>query len=507
MAGPWEKYQKQKPADGPWSKYQKKDAAPSDDGFDARSEADRIEKVTGTGTFADMTGSGIAKAIPFGDEIASGLNAPFRAAREWFQGDGFDISRAYDRNMLTEEELQKRRDQRSPIASTVGSVAGGVGATAPLAAGGFSFLNGAKPTLLSMTGRGAAEGAAYGAAYGAGEGRGIDERARNAVFGGGFGALTGGATGALGSIGARNIDTAALPTVDDLRSAAQVAYQRADDSGVVYSQDAVKRIKDALTGEFTDFGYHPELQSGAKVALGELDRISDGNVTLKGLDTARKVAGNAYQPGNKANNALTTKVTGAIDDLVAHPRPGDVLMGDGAAAADAIKEARSLFRQSSKLDTVQNLLDRAGRRANVSGSGGNIENATRQELNKILNSEKMKRGFTPQELDAVRKAVVGSKGQDLLRLAGKLSPEGNGLSLLLHLIGGSATGGATLPFAAAGMLAKRGSDAMARNSARMAEAIIAGGNLPSQAVSPLRKAIVDALTRGGAIQLPAYTTP
>lgn len=463
-------------------------------------EADAAEAITGTGTFADLTGAGIAKAVPFGDEIASGLNAPFRAAREWWQGDGFDVGRAYDRNMRVEEELQRRRDERSPVASTAGAVAGGLGASAPLAAGGLSFLNGAKPTLASMAGRGAAEGAAYGAAYGAGEGRGVEDRSKNAVYSSIIGLLTGGATGALGSIGAGKVDLAGLPTADDLRAASQAAYQRADDAGVIYTKESLQRVRDQLRNEFTEFGYHPELQSGAKVALGEVARIAEDNATLKGLDTARKVAGNAFQPGNTSNNALSAKVTGAIDDLVASPRPGDVLMGDGAVAADAIKEARSLYRQAAKLDTMNSLLDRAGRRAGASYSGGNIENASRQELNKILNSERLKRGFTKAEQDAVRKAVVGTPGQNAMRLAGKLSPEGGGIMSMLHILGAGGTGGATLPLAAVGMAAKRGSDAMTANNIRMAEALIAsGGKLPSPQLSALRQAIVEALTRGGAL--------
>lgn len=480
-------------------------------GWTPASEADVIERFTGTSGYSDASGSGMAGSIPFLDEMGSAVvGAPIRAARDWWNGDGFDYGRAYDREQQLQAELQRRRDERSPIASTVGKVAGGIAASAPLAAGGLSFLNGAKPTALSMAGRGAAEGGAYGLAYGLGEGDGLLERLYNGTVGTVAGGATGGLFGLLGRAMAGRQRSTALPTADDLRAASQAAYQQADDAGVAYSQDAVRRIRDQLVQDFAEFGYHPELQSGAKVALNEISRIADADmpVTLKGLDTARKLAGNAFQPGNKANNALTGRVTSAIDDLVANPQTGDIVAGDGTVAAEAIRKARELYRQASKLETVNTLTDRAGRRAAASGSGGNVENATRQELNKILNSDRMQRGFTPQELEAVRKAVVGSPGQDLLRLAGKMSPEGNGLSLMLHLLGGSATGGATIPLAAIGMAAKRGSDAMASNAARMAEAIIAsGGTLPEQALSPITKAIVEALAGSSGRQLPGYISP
>jgi hypothetical protein len=474
-------------------------------GFNPQAEANAIEGASGTSGFSDASGS-IIKGIPFGDEIMSAAGAPIRATRDALRGDGFNLGRAYNEGQALEAELQRRRDARSPVASTVGAVAGGFPVAGQAAKAGFSLLNAAKPTLGNMAGRSAAEGAIYGGLYGAGEGSGLEDRATNA----GKGLLTGGAVGgilgSMGRIGAGKVDRSVLPTADDLKTAAQAAYQRADDAGVVYSKDAVKRLADDLQQQFYDFGYHPELQGGAKVALSEINRLADQNVTLKGLDTARKIAGNAFQPGNKANNALTAKVAEAIDNLVANPQAGDVLTGNAPEAAAAISEARGLFKQSAKLDTVNNLLERAGLRAAKSGSGGNIENTTRQELSKILMSDRMRRGFSEEELKAVKDAVIGTKGQNALRMMGKLSPEGNGLSMLLHLLSAPLSGGATLPLAGAGMLAKRGADAMAAHRAKIAEAIIANGgkSLPEATLAPLRKAVIDALTRGSAQQLPGY---
>lgn len=206
---------------------QNQSAAPSmnTDGWSAATVADQIEAARQPGTFSDATDS-VLQGIPFGDEIVSGAMAPLRAGISAIKGEGFDIGREYNRAMDIEAELRRRREERSPIASTVGSVAGGLGVGGVAAKGGLTLLNGAKPTLASLAGRGAAEGALYGAAYGAGEGRGVDERLRNAALGGALGGVTGGATGALARIGASSIDRPALPTAEDLKAAAQVAYQK-----------------------------------------------------------------------------------------------------------------------------------------------------------------------------------------------------------------------------------------------------------------------------------------
>lgn len=487
-------------------------------GWTPQSEADIAEKVTGTGTFADMTGSGIARAIPFGDEIVSGVNAPFRAAREWMQGEGFDVPRAYDRNMQVEAELQKRRDERSPIASTVGSVAGGIGATAPLAAGGLSFLNGAKPTIASLMGRGAAEGASYGAVYGAGEGRGLEDRALNAATGAGTGAVAGGAVGALARIGAGGRATST--TVDDLKTAAQQAYRAADNAGVVYRPEAIEQLGKGILEDVVNAGYHPQIHPKVAGVLNAMERFGEGRVGLQKLEQLRRIAGSAAKSLEPDERRIASIIIDNIDNFTqSMTNPSMVATGDSARASAALREARDYWGRARKLETVENLLERGKINAGSSGTGANLENATRQQLKRILTSDKMKRGFTPDEQEAIRKAVLGSLSQNTLRQIGRMAPGTGGLSNMLWSAAIGTAGGATgglgaIPVAALGgtaMGARAASGAMSRAAAQKVADIIATGglkaNVPMAELSAMRKAIVEALTRGSAQQLPAYTSP
>lgn len=475
--------------------------------WSAQQEADKIEAIQKPGAISDASASVVAKGIPFADEIVGGMMTPVRAAKDWWNGDGLDLGRSYDRSVELERELQRRREDRSPIASTVGSIAGGMALGGVAASGGATLLQGAKPTLASLAGGGAAEGAAYGALYGAGEGDGLDDRVDKAVRGGIVGGVTGGALGALGRIGAGKVDPKAYPSADDLHATASAAYKAADDAGVVYTPEAMDRLFTNLRSQFADFGYDPALQPKAAVALGKIEELVGQNVTLKGLDTVRKIAGNAYEAGNKSSNALSTKIASAIDDLVTNPQAGDVLTGDGAVAANAIESAREAYRQARKLEIVQALLGRGEANAATSGTGANVENATRQQLKRFLLNEKMNRGFTDPEMSALSDAVLGTKLQNALRAIGKMSPDNGGLMGALHLLGAGSTGGASLPFAAATTVAKHGADAMSRNPARIVEALIANGGqaLPPPTVSAARKAIIDALVRGGGQVAPRYT--
>lgn len=467
-----------------------------------KAEADKIEKLSGTGTFADMTGSGMAKGIPFADEIYSLLSAIPNAAIRFAKGEA--PVNEYERSMQLQEELQKRRESRSPIASTAGAVAGGLGAAGPLVKGGATLLQGAKATLPSLMGRGAAEGSLYGMAYGAGEGRGLEGRAFNAGTGALFGGAAGGLTGGLARIGAGKVADDAIPSTEQLRAIGSQAYKQADDAGVIFTPAAVEKLQKGLTADFTDFGFLPELQPGAAAVLRQIEKQAGNNITLKGLDTLRKAASNAYIPGNKSNNNLVQKIISRIDEMMANPAADDVLMGDAQAGAAALKQARDAWARSSKAEGVQNALKKADLRAASTGSGGNADNATRQALRKFLETQ---RGLSDAERKVIEKAIRGGPVQNALRLVGKLSPSGNGLMAALG-IGGTMVNPLVGVASLGGMGAKAAADAMTRQNVNMAQNLIrSGGKLPAGELSGVRKLIADALTLSGAQQLPGYTTP
>lgn len=485
-------------------------------------EANKIETALPPSTFRDSTEYGAAAAVPFADEAYSAVvGAPIRAVKDWAQGEGFDYGRSYDREQALHSELQRRRSERTPVGTTVGTIAGGVAASTPLLKGGVSFLQNAKPNVWSMGGRGAAEGGAYGLVYGAGEGSGLEERAKNAFVQGIIGLGAGGGFGALGRLGATKASTAGLPTGDDLKTAASAAYKRADEAGVTFSKGAIQRIADVLTKRFDELGYDPDLPvQGAKAALGKIRRLadSDDGASFSAIDVARKVASNGFEPGKKFNNKLVGESIRALDDLVTNPQTGDVIAGNAQQAADAIKEGRKLYSQGAKVETFDRLMEKAGRRAARTGSGANIENTSRQELSKILDSDRMKRGFSPDELDAITNAVMGTKGQNLLRSVGKYAPTGvvsggigatTGATLGGWLGGpvGAAIGSVGLP--AIGMASKMAADAGTRNASKIVEAIIRGGGkaLPMRELSGPRKALIEALLRSTGLGMAPQGAP
>lgn len=124
------------------------------------------------------------------------------------------------------------------------------------------------------------------------------------------------------------------------------------------------------------------------------------------------------------------------------------------------------------LDTA---IEKAERRAASTGSGGNLDNAIRQNVRGILDNPRKSRGLTDAERQAAERVVRGGPVQNTLRLAGKLSPQGNGLMAALG-IGGTMVNPAIGGLALGGMAAKSTADRMTRkNVERLSQVIRAGG--------------------------------
>lgn len=495
MAGPWEKYQAAPQPEGPWTKYQPPPQEP----------AAPAQGITGTnaGMSAGMTAN-------FADEIFAAGMAPIEAGIAAYkgedQGKGFidRLSGGYDRALVKNRALESQARQDSPVASTVGDITGGLMTGGALAKGGVTLLNAAKPTVMSLAGRGAAEGALYGAAYGAGEGTSLEDRAKKATFGAGVGAVTGGTVGAVAGKVAGRVAEGAIPSNDDLRTAAGRAYKAAEDAGVVFTPQGVQRLSGEVQGMLADFGYHPNLQPRIAVVLNELERTGQGNTTLKGVEQLRKIANSAKMSNDASEQKIGREIIDKIDDFVTGARPGEVLMGDAAKGAESLVSARQHWSALRKSEMLDEAIGKAELRAASTGSGGNLDNATRQNVRAILDSPKKRAGFTETEIEALTDIVKGTPTQNALRLIGRFAPQAGGLMTGGNLVAAGATSGASLPFTAAATGAKIAADKMTARSADYASSVIRNlGKTPETTnLTPMQQKFLEAAIRAGAIEFP-----
>jgi hypothetical protein len=327
-----------------------------------------------------------------------------------------------------------------------------------------------------------------------------------------------------------------IPTTQAIKGAASAAYKDAEEAGAILRPEAIKRTTAEIQNALAEFGYHPGLQPKVGVILGELDRVSNGNITAKGVDTIRKLAIAVAKSNDPSERTLGGMIIRRLDDMMIDLKPEDVVQGNAEEAVAAITKARGLWKVKVKSELVDDLLERAKRQAARTNSGGNLQNSISQKFSKILDNEKMRRLFDKEEIKAIEEIVNGTITRDTLRTIGRLAPSSNSaLGPLLYGMGGAGSymaGGfpaaaMAIGVPAVGMIAKAGGTALTKGAVnRLSNQVRSNAisRAPQQTTPvdpqqmliqalmqgtrpPLPNAYADALLRSGAVAVPATGNP
>lgn len=269
------------------------------------------------------------------------------------------------------------------------------------------------------------------------------------------------------------------PSTDQLRNLSNQAYQRAEEAGVVISPQSFGQAVQRISSDVVERGLDPTLHPRATAALKRLEDASANPLTLKEAETLRKVLRHASASTDSSERMLAQRMIGELDDHIMNLGPGDILAGDSAVGAGALREARNLWSRAGKSSEVENLIERAGTRAGqFSGSG--FENAIRTEFRQLVLNPKRMRLFNKDEQDALKRVAQGGPIGNAMRMLGKLAPTGAVSGAIGggagYAIGGPA-GAVALPLL--GSAARRGAThATSRNAALAGELMRRGGPAP-----------------------------
>lgn len=447
----------------------------------AEETAPMVPSTVGGTAWAGLRGA--ADTLTFGQNER--LQAALQAASDAAQGKGFD----YGARLERQRGMTQAARGEHPIAFGAGEVAGGLAPYGEIAKGAEAAGTAASnlpiigKALSSPWTQAGATGAAYGAAQSAGHGQDI-----------GTGAALGAAAGiggkAVGDIIAGVAGRAAgllnerpqTQTVSDLRAAKTAAYRKVDEMGVSYTPDAFSNLVGDIAGAAKEYHLNPLTNPKAAGAINELQDFSKTMEsrgyapTLTEVDQIRQFVnrelGGANDKGERFfGNMMVRKIdkfiNGAGETALA---PGMTATADEAASA--ISKARALNTIVEKASEFDKARASAELRAASSGTGGNADNALRQNARRLLEKG---RSWSPDEKNLLNAVVRGTPIQNLARLAGRLSPTSGALPLM----GGFAAStfhpaGVAVP--AAGYAAKAIADRMTQTNAdRLMAAILAGG--------------------------------
>lgn len=330
------------------------------------------------------------------------------------------------------------RTSESPIAGYGGMAAGGLaqGVAVPGALPGLARFGAA-----GRVGSAAVTGAGLGAGQAAAESRLDPTEIAKGAGGGLAGGFIGGAAGegianAFARTAGQRAARAVAPSQDELANIARQKYAEATKAGVWFKpqayDDLVNDIKTTLSNSGVDETLHPKVMATVR----RLEQEVGGNsaVTLDKLDLLRRVASSAAKSKEPDEGRLASMVIGKIDDFVDGAGPDTVLFGDGQAGAKALQDARGAYAAKARSARILDAIDNAEIGTGATGSGSNIDNKLRQAAASILKNKNSVRGFSPQEIDALKQVAEGTLTRNALRLGGKAAPTG--------IVSGALSGGA-----------------------------------------------------------------
>lgn len=317
------------------------------------------------------------------------------------------------------------------------------------------------------------------------------------------------------------------PSVTDLKTASRGLYQDPAVTGLEIKPQPVANLSTKIENDLLQRGYRPKQAGGT---FEEVKALTPGpgvqSVNAMDLHSARKALG-VYAREVDAVGKPTAEAAAAmlakehLNDFLPNINQTDVVSGNARLAAELMKEADSNWSAAKRGEKVDLQLTRADRQAAKSGSGSNIENAMRQKIASMLDNPARSVGFSDAEKAAMEEIVRGTPTRNVLRKVGKLGVDG-GLSLLLHAGAALPSGGATVPFAVGGTLARKIGEHLTSNAgSRLSESVrsrsplavsnmgqAAVGRALSPQVSQKAKALAAALMQPrGALPMPRSIFP
>lgn len=327
-------------------------------------------------------------------------------------------------------------------------------------------------------------------------------------------------------IGTRPLPAAVAPSIKDLEAAKNLAYSDPAVKNLRLDPRAVNQfaqnVDQALLANKVDKYVAPQ-------TMGIVDRLNTPRFgpthSIDDLELARRALSDV--PANEGRAAGV--VRGEIDNYLSNIPQADVLAGDATAANAKLLEARGNNAAMERALEVQRAMHNADVQSGSTYSGGNLNNAMRQQLRPLLKAKKgqfrpnaVENGFIPkgmneEEARQLARAVLGTKTGNLARAVGKVGPNGGALGLG-HFGMAFATGGKSVPLSVAAVLARMAGEASTARQMRILDQMIrmrsplakslASRNLTQPA--PSAKALVAAIAARSAspaypnVMMPAY---
>ena len=211
------------------------------------------------------------------------------------------------------------------------------------------------------------------------------------------------------------------PSRQELRDAASTAYSESEKAGAVFKPSRYNDLVDDISW---NVDVNPSLHPNAAAALTEVERFKGKPLSLKRLDEVRQAVSSSIRPMSSPGDiAKTLEIRDKIDEFIESASAKDIVAGDVDAAVTSLTKARDLWSRMRKAEKLDELLEKA----DVSAAGytaSGAENAIRARVRTFVNNPKNLRGYTAEEVDALKDIAKGGSVTNALRALGRFTPTG-----------------------------------------------------------------------------------
>lgn len=340
-----------------------------------------------------------------------------------------NLGKTYPEEFQRVSGKQEAAQEAHPIAADIGT------------GGGLVAAGVATPARLATLPAAIAGGAATGAAQRYGETGDTEQAAMGAAtgaLGSGAGTIAGrviapAVTGIGRATGLLSKPITAEQVANQIKAESTNKYQQAKALSARIDPNKLGQlrtdIEDALVNKS---GYDPNITgfSDSKSILGSLDRMlaksATGKPTFQDLNSLEKLRqavnstmlSSSERAVRKQGHIINEQIDKFYDNI--HNNVTWLSQRTGPQIAQFLKEARPLWMQARKVADLDSAVQRAKDRAASTYSGGNYQNAVRQEFRRIVDrAKKYGSNWSPDEMAAIQKVVDGDITSNLYRGFGK----------------------------------------------------------------------------------------
>ena len=296
--------------------------------------------------------------------------------------------------------------------------------------------------------------------------------------------LAGGSEDAIkaASVSNRAIDRAirdAAPTRQALEQSSRNIYNQIDELGVSIRPSAYERLPKQLRNIARNEGFNRRLHPKVHAALDEFDQLLEGVPRVGDLDIARKVMQSAARSVEPEEARLGRMMIDNVDNYLDNLRPESMVLGDqrGAEIGSMYREARGLWQRAKKAQLIEQAVELAGDQ--LAGFESGLRNQFKNLLGRITRNKV--KGFTKDEVAAIRQVVRGGKVENTAKALGKFGfSEDQAVRMLvpgLGVAGGAAVGGpvGAVVVPAIGQVSRNLAQKLTKGNAEFANAVIRAG--------------------------------